>query len=237
MRLARSGCWSSRQAMTAAQSIIPQACRLLNQSSPSVPPTNGMGSSAWTLGNRAIGGSNFGPEINVAAPGVSLHTTDRTGRAGYCAHGNYTASYGGTSGAAAVVAGAAALILSAEPDLSPQDVRDRLQGTAEDLGDPGFDAKFGHGRIDICRALRGSQLRKHGHTFADTLKAETRVAETYRSSDAASAPAPVPVLSGSTSAIRGCSSNRSDHMASRPSRCLQRPRISPSSPVRKARKR
>ena len=88
------------------------------------------------LGEPCDWGSNFGPEINVAAPGVSLHTTDRTGRAGYCAHGNYTASYGGTSGAAAVVAGAAALILSAEPDLSPQDVRDRFRGRPKTLAIP-----------------------------------------------------------------------------------------------------
>ncbi len=59
----------------------------------------------------------------------------------------------GTSMAAPHVAGAAALLLEAGPGLSPEQVRTLLEQTADDLGVPGWDNIYGHGRINIEKAL------------------------------------------------------------------------------------
>ncbi len=102
-------------------------------------------------------GSNFGPQISVAAPGVHIYTTDISGTAGY-SNGNYFSKFNGTSSATPIVAGVAALLLSQNPGWSPTKVRNRLQTTADDLGPPGFDNKFGHGRVNACKALDGCML-------------------------------------------------------------------------------
>ena len=99
-------------------------------------------------------GSSFGPEINVAAPGVHMYTTDISGSGGY-SPGDYYAKFNGTSSATPLVAGTAALVLSKHPGWGPSKVRNQLQNTAKDLGPPGFDNKFGHGRINAYEALGG----------------------------------------------------------------------------------
>lgn len=99
-------------------------------------------------------GSSFGPEINVAAPGVHIYTTDISGSNGY-ASGDYVPNFNGTSSATPLVAGTAALLLSKNPDWTPNQVRNQLQNTAKDLGPTGFDNKFGHGRINAYEALGG----------------------------------------------------------------------------------
>jgi len=45
--------------------------------------------------------------------------------------------------------------LSQNPSWGPSQVRNRLQDTADDLGSSGFDNKYGHGRINACKALGG----------------------------------------------------------------------------------
>ncbi len=61
----------------------------------------------------------------------------------------------GTSFAAPQVSGAAAVVMQAMPSLSLDDVRQVLLGTADDLGDPGPDAIYGYGRLNLGRAIRG----------------------------------------------------------------------------------
>ncbi len=100
-------------------------------------------------------GSAFGPEVSVSAPGVHMWTTDISGSGGYNPNGDYYAYFGGTSGATPLVAGTAALLLSKNPSWTPNQVRNQLQNTADDLGPPGFDNKFGHGRINAYKALGG----------------------------------------------------------------------------------
>jgi subtilisin family serine protease len=72
----------------------------------------------------------------------------------------YTAGLGetyregfGTSNAAAVVSGAAALVRAKYPDLSAVQVVERLTSTAVDRGDPGRDDYYGHGELDLIAAL------------------------------------------------------------------------------------
>jgi Subtilase family len=116
-------------------------------------------------------GTSIGRDT-VAAPGYNLHTTDRTGSAGYCTSGAASdyAKFDGTSAAVPLVAGTAALMLSADPTLTPLQVRTRLQQTAEhpnpgarpdDLSGWGL----GWGRIDACRALQGTNCEQRGGTI------------------------------------------------------------------------
>ena len=99
-------------------------------------------------------GSSFGPEVNIAAPGVHIYTTDIHGSGGYDS-GDYVPNFNGTSSATPFVAGAAALLLSQNPSLDPAQVRDLLQNSADDLGTPGFDNQFGHGRLNVANVLKG----------------------------------------------------------------------------------
>ena len=93
--------------------------------------------------------SNYGPEVDVAAPGVSIYSTYLGG--GYI-------SMSGTSMAAPHVAGLAALIWSAYPGYTNDQVENRIETTAVDLGTPGWDPYYGHGRIDAHAALCAPDL-------------------------------------------------------------------------------
>jgi len=59
----------------------------------------------------------------------------------------------GTSMASPHVAGLAALLLAADPTLTPDQVRTAIQTTAEDLGTAGWDQYYGWGLIDAQAAL------------------------------------------------------------------------------------
>ncbi|MDG2524421.1 S8 family serine peptidase [Stenotrophomonas sp. HITSZ_GD] len=61
----------------------------------------------------------------------------------------------GTEYAAAQVAGAAALVSSYLPYLTGEQIRQVLLGTATDLGDPGVDDVYGHGLLNIAKAVKG----------------------------------------------------------------------------------
>jgi subtilisin family serine protease len=99
--------------------------------------------------DRKAGFSEYGPQIDITAPGVGILTTirDDKGRHGY-------AFEAGTSVAAPIVTGAVALLLSRHPDWTPDQVRSRLVATAQDKGKRGRDDYFGAGIVDIGRALR-----------------------------------------------------------------------------------
>jgi subtilisin len=84
--------------------------------------------------------SSTGPDLELAAPGYNIYTTDLFG--GY-------AYESGTSLAAAHVTGAAALLIYA----GFPDVRGRLLSTAYDLGPAGFDTLYGYGLVDVHAAV------------------------------------------------------------------------------------
>lgn len=101
-------------------------------------------------------GSNYGPEVTVSAPGVEIITTDIRDEDGYNYgdYGNDYTTFNGTSSATPIVSGVAALLLSQRSFMHPREVKEILSRTADDLGSPGYDERFGHGRINAQRALK-----------------------------------------------------------------------------------
>jgi subtilisin family serine protease len=57
------------------------------------------------------------------------------------------------------VAGLAALVRSQFPELDAKAVQARIEASSVDLGTPGFDKEFGHGRIDAAAALKPASRR------------------------------------------------------------------------------
>lgn len=61
--------------------------------------------------------------------------------------------FSGTSYAAACAAGISASLLSEAPDSTPEEIRRSVALSAEDLGEPGYDADYGWGKINAGAAL------------------------------------------------------------------------------------
>ena len=59
----------------------------------------------------------------------------------------------GTSAAASMVSGVAALVLEKYGPMSPGELKRILRDSADDLGDPGKDRYFGYGRVNAYRAV------------------------------------------------------------------------------------
>ena len=83
--------------------------------------------------------------IFIGAPGQFVQAVLETGQVDFMS---------GTSFAAPVVAGAAALLAQAFPNLSAQQIVSLLLNSADDLGIAGIDNVFGRGRINIGRAFQ-----------------------------------------------------------------------------------
>lgn len=97
--------------------------------------------------------SATGPTLELVAVSPFIQpTTDRMGTNGYST-GNYTPTFGGTSGAAPQVSGVIANMLLVNKDLPASMVRDMLMETATDLGTPGYDITYGAGLINGCSAV------------------------------------------------------------------------------------
>lgn len=90
--------------------------------------------------------SNWGDQVDIIAHGVSVRSTSRSSNTAYT-------WFGGTSAAAPLVNGAAGLLHSANPDLTPAQVRSILYETATDLLTPGYDVYAGWGRLNAGSAV------------------------------------------------------------------------------------
>lgn len=94
--------------------------------------------------------SNHGAHIDIAAPGTRINMTR------YSSHNATLDPYStlnGTSYAAPQVAAALGMIKALNPEMTGQQLRDRILSTARDAGEPGFDNFFGHGILDVPNAL------------------------------------------------------------------------------------
>jgi thermitase len=118
-----------------------------NSSQPSFPAAypEVLGVSAVSYTGLRAPFSNYGDYIDVSAPGVQIPSTY---------FNQQYAALSGTSMASPHVAGLAGLILSANPELTNQEVMDIIKNTAYDLGAPGKDIDFGSGLIDVKKALQ-----------------------------------------------------------------------------------
>ena len=103
--------------------------------------------------------------ISVAAPGgagtnnsgrkiwVICSKTTSGAMAPACLAGQPIAQPAATSFAAPHISGLAALLVAQLGKGNPALIRARILQTADDLGGPGYDAFYGHGRINVARAL------------------------------------------------------------------------------------
>ena len=136
------------------------------------------GKSVWC--NFPSSDSGYQPFNHPEPLTPGIWSTDREGQAGYNPgvlnphndnppgddHGNYTENFGGTSSACPGIAGIAALILAAKPDLSWDEVKDILRRAAvkiDQLGgsydNNGHSPFYGYGRPNAAKAV---QLAKNG---------------------------------------------------------------------------
>jgi len=88
--------------------------------------------------------SNYGPQVDISAPGKDILST--------WIDGGYRYELG-TSMSTPHVSGAAALLMSYRPALTNDMVVDALLASSEDLGPPGWDNHYGHGRLNVFNAL------------------------------------------------------------------------------------
>jgi serine protease len=114
--------------------------------------------------------SNYGPELDLVAPGgIVSDDPDGDGNAnGGILQETFRQSLGfrffafgwgywflsGTSMATPHVSGVAALIKSIHPDWTPQQIKDALINTAQDLGALDKDNEYGYGLVDAYAALQ-----------------------------------------------------------------------------------
>ncbi|HEY2497399.1 MAG TPA: S8 family serine peptidase [Candidatus Angelobacter sp.] len=94
--------------------------------------------------------SNFGPKIDVTAPGEDILSTQAANSFQGIPVVDGYARMTGTSMAAAHVSGVVALILSQNPGYSPDTVRTILRGSATPVN---FDTRFGPGNLNASAAL------------------------------------------------------------------------------------
>lgn len=103
----------------------------------------------WTEGGGV--GSSWGPYVDLSAPAHDIRVIAPSLEQGY-------GWISGTSFASPLAAGAAALAFSINPELTPAEVQAMLYDTAVDLGDPGWDEIYGHGRIHVAAVAHAAAV-------------------------------------------------------------------------------
>ena len=104
--------------------------------------------------------SSYGAFVALSAPGVGIYTTVQGGTYG---------AVSGTSFASPVAAGVAALVMSANPSLTPDQVKNILFTTVVDLGTAGRDIYFGYGRVNASAAVAAAKAMPAPDTTAPTV--------------------------------------------------------------------
>ncbi|MHC5112404.1 MAG: S8 family serine peptidase, partial [Planctomycetota bacterium] len=100
--------------------------------------------------------SNQSDFLDVVGPGSVIWSASNS------AGGSSIVGQSGTSMSSPAVAGLAALILSVNPTRTPAEVRQIIQDGAIDMGPPGFDRGYGHGRIDAINSIQLAACNTNG---------------------------------------------------------------------------
>jgi subtilisin family serine protease len=131
----------------AAARGVPMVCATGNANSavafPARWPETVAVASVTAANVRALS-SNYGPEVDIAAPGDQIYSLSSSG--GYL----YKS---GTSMAAPHITGIMALMRAINPGMSPSAMREAISLTARDIGAQGWDIFTGHGVADAHQAL------------------------------------------------------------------------------------
>lgn len=114
-----------------------------------IPGVIAVGSTDAT--DRRSSFSNYGPWISVVAPGSAILSSfplndNLIGQKEY-------GMISGTSMATPFATGVAALVRSKYKKMPVAMVKQVLESSADDKGAPGFDEEYGHGRLNVARAL------------------------------------------------------------------------------------
>ena len=136
---------------------------------------NVIGVGATAEGKIHFSSSQKNSSVFVSAPGKNIYTATALSQTGY----GYVS---GTSFAAPIVSGIAALIKEANPNATHEDVRKILKATSVDLGATGYDYKFGNGLINgknLAKYLRNSDIyayfNEKGQAVCANLGAEKNI--------------------------------------------------------------
>lgn len=160
-------------------------------------------------GNRGAGMEQAGAPATI--PGVlAVAGVDRNGKASWDSSsqgitigvaapaedlvgglpGERYALWSGTSGAAPIVSGVAALIRAKWPNMSANQVIKRIIATADDAGTPGNDVIYGYGLLDAQAALTADVPQVHTNPLGTTLAEWIRQ---HRPASSANVPERAPV--------------------------------------------
>lgn len=99
---------------------------------------------ASTITNRVAKFSNYGECVDIAAPGVSILST---------IPGDRYAAWDGTSMAAPIVSGIAAVMIGEDSELKADEIIRIFNESAKDISSDGEDIRSGYGIIDGNKAL------------------------------------------------------------------------------------
>jgi len=108
---------------------------------------NAFNVAATTQNDTKADFSDYGEPIDISAPGVGIFSS--------VIENDGWASAQGTSMASPIVAGIAALVKAVNPDLTPSQLRARIENTADYIDDlnPGYEDLLGSGRINAYTAV------------------------------------------------------------------------------------
>ncbi len=117
---------------------------------------------AWDTTSQKASFSSFGKELDIMAPGVWILSTipSNLQATNSCGNGEVLNGYAclsGTSMAAPFISGVVGLILSINPNLNFNQVKEILCSTAEDVESSDFDNRTGCGLVNVYRAVIKAQ--------------------------------------------------------------------------------
>jgi subtilisin family serine protease len=116
-----------------------------------------LGVAATTQNDERASFSNYGPWVDVAAPGVGIYSTFW-----YPKLSGVYAQESGTSMATPFVSGLAALVRAKYPSIGWEGSTTAIENGADDLGEPGWDPDYGAGRVNATGALYSAGLLQAG---------------------------------------------------------------------------